>query len=130
MQRITRFVLAALVFGCGIAAAADSIPALQTVIVTDSTGRLALEVTGTAPDTTGWLGVSFYKPNYTDPIWEGDHAVYFVKQGEFTRRFAVPAGYEAGTYEVALWRKLLGKKELYRLETIRGYGAGSVEKGK
>jgi len=108
------------------ALAEDSIPPLATEVTTVE-GRLTLTVSGTAPDTENWLGVSFYLPDYTDWIWEGDHAVYLVPQGEFEKSYPVPEGFEEGTYEVALWQDLAEKKTLYRMDTIRAYGYGSVK---
>jgi hypothetical protein len=108
--------------------AGDSVPTLKTAIKGVS-GKLALEVSGRLPDKSDWLGVSFYKPNYTDWIWDGEHKVFEVKTSDFTQLVPVPAGFEGGTYEAALWKDRLAQKTVYKLETILGYGAGYVQSG-
>jgi hypothetical protein len=96
---------------------------LQTKIGTRD-GKSYLTVSGKGLGKENWLGVSFYKPDYSDPVLDGDYATYLVTEQEFTRTMRVPTGFETGTYEVALWRSLDAKKEVYKLETLRAYGTG------
>jgi hypothetical protein len=104
----------------------DTIPELKTGIAAKD-GRLYLKVNGRAPDRNDWLGVSFYRANYADPVLDAQHGAYLVAQGDFTQQLAVPEGFEAGTYEVALWKDLLEKKEIHKLGTMRAYGSGKLE---
>ena len=109
----------------GAVLAEDSVPALETAIVVEQ-GKRMLSVSGTAPDSADWLGVSFYKPTVENWIWDGDHAVYLIPGGPFSRFFAVPDGFGDGTYEVALWKSKLEEKTVYRLDTMRAYGTGET----
>lgn len=111
------------------AGGSGSVASLSTRIITADSGKLLLEVSGTAPDTTDWLGISFYLPGYTDPTWQAEHAVYPVKKGQFKNSYPVPAGYEKGSYEVALWKEKLAEKWFYLPAGMRGYGTGWVRTG-
>jgi hypothetical protein len=110
------------------ASASDSIPALATRVAADSTGRLTLEVSGAVPDSAHWLGVSFYLPGHTDPVWDVDHSVYAVK-GVLRVSLPIPVGFEKGSYEVGLWKSKLGENTFYRAEWLRAYGSGSLKSG-
>lgn len=105
---------------------ADTLSAMSTETVT-SDGRKALRISGSASDNC-WLGVSFYKPGYADAVLDGAYSMLAVTKGTYSQTVAVPPGYENGTYEVALWGRLLAKKNVFRLETELAYGAGKVGK--
>jgi hypothetical protein len=107
----------------------DSILQLTTAVATGKDGRLSLEVSGVAPESACWLGVSFYLPKYSDPVWDADHAVHAVKPGSLKTSFPVPAGYERGTYEVGLWKDKLGENTFYNASGLRAYATGSVVNG-
>ena len=108
--------------------AADSLPVAQLkTTVRDSSGTLTLVVSGAAPENNNWLGVSLYKPYYTDAIWDAQHSAYQMPRGDFTKAFTVPKELEGGIFEVALWKNKVAQKTIYRMETMRGYGGGSKD---
>jgi hypothetical protein len=117
----------AVLVGASVVFGADSLPQLTTRVATIE-GKPVLEISGTAPDASDWLGASFYLPGCKDSTWEAEHLVYPVK-GEFRVPVPVPAGFEKGTYEAALWRTKLGENTFYKPEWLRGYGTGSVAAG-
>lgn len=127
MTRSALSVFIVLLLPATAALAADSLPQLATRVYT-SNNKLILEVSGTAPDASDWLGLSFYKPDCKDSTWDADHSVQAVK-GEFRVSLPVPEGFSSGTYEIGLWKSRLGENTFYRAERLRGYGAGSVATG-
>jgi hypothetical protein len=86
-----------------------------------------LTIKGSVPDKSDWLGVSFYKATYSDQVLDGDYAVYPVSKGNFTRSYNVPEGFESGTYEVALWKNEVARKEIHRLQNMLAYGSGATK---
>jgi len=105
---------------------ADTVSLLKTE-VTSKDGSKTLQVSGTASEAGLWLGVSFYKSGYTDAVLDGRYSMQRVEaKGSFSRSVAVPEGFEDGTYEVALWRRLASKKKVYRMSGELGYGSGKV----
>lgn len=115
--------------GAGRLFADDTIPTLFAAVRSGKDGKLVLEVQGKVVDASNWLGMSFYTPNYLDPIWDADHAVAKVNRGSFDTLISVPDGFLSGTFEVALWKDKVADKEVFRLDSIRGYGAGAVASG-
>jgi len=109
--------------------AEDTTPQLEAAVKPGKDGKLTLEVKGVVTDDGNWLGVSFYTPTYLDPIWDAEHSVTRMEKGPFSRSVAVPAGFAGGTFEVALWRDKVAQREVFRLDSIRGYGAGAVASG-
>ena len=101
---------------------ADSLSALKTEL---RGGKPVLVVSGKSLDQR-WLGVSFYKPGYADAVTDGSYSMVSVAKGTFSQTIAVPPGFEDGTYEVALWARLLAKKKVFRLAGELGYGSGKV----
>jgi len=105
---------------------ADSLLSMKTESAAGD-GRKVLKISGQATDNC-WLGVSFYKPDYADALLDGSYSMLAVAMGTYSQTVTVPAGYENGTYEVALWGRLRAKKKVFRLETELAYGAGRVGK--
>lgn len=120
--RVATLALAACIFSMG--SAADSLPQLGSRIVESKDGKLALEVSGIAPDSARWLGVSFFQPGYSDVTWDADHTVYAVEPGSLLVHCPVPAGYEKGSYEVGLWKQRVGENTFYLPAGLRGYATG------
>ena len=105
---------------------ADSLAALQAEPARKG-GKPVLVVSGKTLDQR-WLGVSFYKPGYADAVTDGSYSMVSIAKGTFSQTIAVPPGFEDGTYEVALWARLLAKKKVFRLAGELGYGAGTIGK--
>jgi len=108
----------------------------DTVAVPDSLARLSceiavaggkkvLKVTGKAQDRR-WLGISFYRAAYADPILDGSYSMTPVAKGKFSVSIAVPDGYEDGTYEAGLWTSVEAKKKVYKLDGLLAYGSGAI----
>ena len=128
MRKFMSLSLMALAFA-GAVLAEDATPRLEAAVKPGKDGRLSLEVKGVVVDAGNWLGVSFYTPNYLDPIWDAEHSVTKMEKGIFDRSVNVPDGFAGGTYEVALWKDKVAQREVYRLDSLRGYGAGAVASG-
>jgi len=105
---------------------ADSLSALKAEPARKN-GKPVLVVSGKALDQR-WLGVSFHKSGYADPVVDGSYSMISIAKGAFSRTIAVPSGFEDGTYEVALWVRLLAKKKVFRLAGELTCGAGAVGK--
>jgi hypothetical protein len=103
---------------------ADSLSALKTE---PKGGKPVLVVSGKSLDQR-WLGVSFYKPGYADAITDGSYSMVSIAKGAFSQSVAVPPGFEDGTYEAALWARLVAKKKVFKLDGLLGYGGGAVGK--
>jgi hypothetical protein len=101
---------------------ADSLSALRTE---PKGGKPVLVVSGKALDQR-WLGVSFYKPGFADAIVDGSYSMVSIPKGVFSRTVAVPPGFEDGTYEAALWVRLVAKKKVFKLDGLLSYGSGTV----
>ncbi len=101
---------------------ADSLSPLKTE---PRGGKPFLVVSGKALDQR-WLGVSFYKPGYADAVTDGSYSMVSIPKGAFSRTIAVPPGFEDGTYEAALWARLVAKKKVFKLGGLLGYGSGAV----
>jgi hypothetical protein len=104
----------------------DSLARL-TSEVTVVDGKTVLKVSGKAQDQR-WLGVSFYKAAYADPVLDGSYSMLSVPKGPFAQVVAVPSGFSDGTYEVALWKQLDAKKKVFKLAGLLAYGSGTVGK--
>jgi hypothetical protein len=105
---------------------ADSLSALKAE-ATRKDGKPVLVVSGKALDQR-WLGVSFYKTGYADAVADGSYSMVSIAKGAFSQTIVVPPGFEDGSYEVALWVRLLAKKKVFRLAGALGYGAGTIGK--
>jgi hypothetical protein len=104
---------------------ADSVVELTTASVSKD-GKRTLDVSGKAT-AGGWLGVSFYKHNYADAVLDGAYSMLSVA-GDFSQSLVIPSGYEEGTYEVALWQRLVARKNVYRLAGELAAGSGAIGK--
>ena len=105
---------------------ADSLSAMKTEIAATDAGKV-LKISGKAADNC-WLGVSFYKPEYADAVLDGSYSMLDITKGSYSQSLAVPPGFESGTYEVALWGKMLARKKVFRMGTELAYCAGKVGK--
>jgi hypothetical protein len=127
-SRFTKAAFAA-VLSAGVVLGADSLPSIATNVVQSKDGKLMLELSGVVPEGGKWLGVSFYLPDFNDPVWQGEHAVYSITEGPFKVSFPVPQGFEKGSYEVGLWQQKLGENAYYQPQWLKAYASGRLAGG-
>jgi hypothetical protein len=129
VSRRLLFFVASLVVLCAASAyGADSLPQLVTRVYPKD-GKPMLEISGTAPDASDWLAVTFFRPGERDSTYEGERTVYSVK-GTFLLPVPVPGAYVNGSYEVGLWQRKLSDNGLSsRPVGLKAQGAGKVAGG-
>ncbi|MBI3270022.1 MAG: hypothetical protein HYZ53_13430 [Planctomycetes bacterium] len=118
---------------------AQDTPLQATVERDKATGRpTRLVVTGDAPASV-WLGRSLYPKSMSNPAKDGDHALVPVGRGPFLESFPVGTSFQGGSFEVALWRRKVDKRDCrtpggcptcravgYHVEGQLGYRAGKL----
>lgn len=72
--------------------------------------NLVITASGLASTKSIWLGCSMYPRGVRNAVIQGNHNGVLVSSG-FSHSWVVPAGFEGGTYEVALWADRVLRKD-------------------
>ena len=84
---------------------------LTLVIKTERRGaNLIITASGVASTKSIWLGCSMYPRGVRNAVTQGSHNGVLVSS-RFTHSWVVPAGFEGGTYEIALWADRVLRKD-------------------
>jgi hypothetical protein len=127
-RRFLFLVASTVVLSAASAYGADSLPQLTTRVYPKD-GKPVLEISGTAPDASDWLAVTFLRSGEHDSTYEGERTVYSVK-GTFLLPVPVPGAYLNGSYEVGLWRQKLSDNGVSSKPVgLKAQGAGKVAGG-